>query len=403
MQRPFESLQVRRLDAEIMVMGRSTEAAQPRRETRLRAVFSDPPMLDRLAWREGISAQTLISEDRGLIARAFGTLYVAGSAIGFLILALGEPLEHGREVVFTLSSIALLLGVICFIGYRRLPRWFFTANLTLGSLMITGAAASAADGAESIYGFFYIWVVIMAFLFFPIKAAAAQAVFAAVAYGAVLIVGDPPYATSILLAAGATIGTTGLLIGFVRSHTERMATGLASEAHTDPITGLMNRRGFDQRFEREVDQARRTHRPLSLVICDLDRFKAVNDELGHEEGDLALRRTAVAIVEATRAADVVARLGGEEFAVLLPDTDGRGAYSVAERIRDSVRVEFDGFPVKLTTSCGVASLAVGADHEVLYRHADAALYSAKEAGRNRTEAHEQNTVPLRLLPGRTGV
>ncbi len=358
-------------------------------------------MKDRLTWREGISTETLISEDRGLIARAFGTLYVTGSGTGFLILALGEPLEHGREVVAGLAGVALLLGLVCFVGYSRLPRWFFSAMLTLGSLMITGAALTATDGAEPVYGFFYIWVVIMAFLFFPIRAAAGQAIFAAIAYGAVLLTSDAPYATSILLSATATIGTTGLLIGFVRSHTERMATGLASAAHTDPITGLMNRRGFDERFRREVEHARRTHRPLSLVICDLDRFKAVNDELGHEEGDLALRRTAVAIVEATRAADVVARLGGEEFAVLLPDTDGRGSFSVAERIRDSVRVEFDGFPVRLTTSCGVASLAVGADHDVLYRNADAALYSAKEAGRNRTEAHEQSTVPLRLLRGRT--
>ena len=263
--------------------------------------------------------------------------------------------------------------------------------------MITAAAASAASGAEAVYGFFYVWVVIIAFLFFSVRMATFQALFAAASYGAVLVIGDVPYATNLLLSAAATFGTAGALIGVVRSHTERLAAGLASEVHTDMVTGLTNRRGFDDHFRREVDRASRSRRPLSLVICDLDRFKAVNDGLGHEEGDVALRRTAIAIVEATRSSDVAARLGGEEFAVLLPDTDERHAYAVAERIRDSVRVEFDGFPIKITISCGVASLAVGSDHEILYRQADAALYAAKEGGRNRTEAHEPNAVPLQAL------
>lgn len=370
---------------------------QPPRGARLRAILADPPMIDRLTWREGIYAQTLISEDRGLMARTFGTLFLVGGMLGFLIQAIGEHSTRSDLIVVATAAGALLFGAVCFIGYRRLPQGFFAALVTLGSLMITLVAATSVDGAEAMYGYFYIWVVIMAFLFFSVRAATVQALLAATAYGAVLYGRDVPFETTLLLSAVATLGTTGVLVGLVRSHTERMASGLASEAHTDPVTGLTNRRGFDERFRREVEQARRLRRPLSLVVCDLDRFKAVNDGLGHEEGDAALRRAAVAIAEGTRGSDIVARLGGEEFAVLLPETDERGAYSVAERIRDSVRVEFDGFPVAVTTSCGVASLAVGGDHEDLYRNADAALYEAKAAGRNRTHAHEPTAVPLRLL------
>ena len=374
---------------------------RPGFRARLTAVLTDPPMIDRLTWREDIYAHTLISEDRGLIARAFGFLYIVGAGIGFALLAIGEPIDRSKGAVAAIAGAALVLGAVCFIGYRRLPRGFFALMLTLGSLMITFAAASAADGAEVVYGFFYIWVVIMAVLFFSVRAATFQALFAAGAYAAVLIASDTPYTANLVLSAAATLGTTGLLVGLVRSRTETLATGLASEAHTDSVTALTNRRGFDLRFRLEVERARRVQSPLSLVICDLDRFKVVNDELGHEEGDLALRRTAIAITEATRTSDVVARLGGEEFAVLLPDTDGRAAYRVAERIRDSVRVEFDGWPVRITISCGLASLAVGADRQVLYRQADAALYAAKEGGRNRTAAHEPGTPPLRLLSSGT--
>ena len=79
-------------------------------------------MIDRLTWREGIYAQTLISEDRGLIARAFGSVYVAGAAIGFLLLAVGDPIDRDPTELQAIAGVALLLGVICFIGYRRLPR-----------------------------------------------------------------------------------------------------------------------------------------------------------------------------------------------------------------------------------------------------------------------------------------
>ena len=108
-------------------------------------------------------------------------------------------------------------------------------------------------------------------------------------------------------------------MGLLRSRVETLALKtLASQANTDPVTAIADGRSFESRFDFELMVADEAVRPLSLVICDLDRFKTVNDRLGHEEGDAALRRAAAAIVETVRSVDIVFRLGGEEFAVLLP-------------------------------------------------------------------------------------
>ncbi len=359
----------------------------------LRGWLSNPPLRDRVSWREGILPRSLISEDRGLLARTSGTLYLAGAAVGFAILALGESAGRNDPTIAVISVLAVLLGGVCFVGYRRLPRGFFVAMMALGTLMITAVGAGTPPGAEPVFGFFYIWVVFMACLFFSAPIATAQVLFAAISFAALLVIRDSPYTINLVISAFATFGTTGVLIAILRRHVESMAFDLTAEAHTDAMTGLLNRRGFDERFRIEVERAARIGRPLALVICDLDRFKAVNDQLGHDEGDAALRRAAASILAATRGSDHAARIGGEEFAVLLPETSGPQAYDIAERIRDGVRAEFEGFPVAVTISCGVASLAVGAGAEDLFRTADRALYAAKRSGRNRTAEAKP---PLRL-------
>ena len=260
--------------------------------------------------------------------------------------------------------------------------------LVLGTLLITGTVAAAAPGAEGVYGFFYVWIVFAAFLFFPVRAATAQAAFAAVAFATVLAADDAPFGVALVLSAIATLGATAAIVGILMTRLESVASGLATEAHTDPVTAIANRREFDQRIGLELDRAARTDRPLSLVVCDLDRFKAVNDALGHDEGDVALRRAAAAIASAVRAVDAVARLGGEEFGVILPETDRERATKVAERIRLAVSDEFSAYAFPLTASCGVACTEdVEPSQEALFRAADGALYLAKREGRDRVVAH----------------
>ncbi|MFN2616523.1 MAG: diguanylate cyclase [Thermoleophilaceae bacterium] len=164
----------------------------------------------------------------------------------------------------------------------------------------------------------------------------------------------------------------------------RLIAELGDAALRDPLTDLLNRRGFDQSFDLELERARRARGPLSLVAADIDHFKRMNDELGHAAGDDALRRIADAMRIAKRRFDTAARVGGEEFALLVPDTDEHGAYMLAERVRAEVERAFAARDVALTLSLGIATFPLhGQSAEALAAAADQALYAAKRLGRNR--------------------
>ena len=153
------------------------------------------------------------------------------------------------------------------------------------------------------------------------------------------------------------------------------------DASFDSLTKLYNRRVFELFFQQETAAARRYKRPLSLVIMDLDHFKAVNDTYGHQAGDRVLEEVARMLRDQTRNCDLPARWGGEEMAVLLPETDQRGAETMAESLRR--KIEAHPFPDvgNITASFGVATMS-GVDAE-LFSLADKALYQAKESGRNK--------------------
>jgi diguanylate cyclase (GGDEF)-like protein len=166
------------------------------------------------------------------------------------------------------------------------------------------------------------------------------------------------------------------------------------QAVTDELTGLANLRAFHSILEGEIERARRFNTPLALVMLDLDNFKLVNDEYGHQQGDEVLALVADVLRDFSRDIDSPARYGGEELAVVLPQTDAEGAAQLAERIREAVdrlevpRVDGEG-TLRLQASFGVAALPESAvDREGLIAAADAALYRAKRAGRNRVERAE---------------
>ncbi len=167
-------------------------------------------------------------------------------------------------------------------------------------------------------------------------------------------------------------------------------TQLASMVLTDPLTGCLNRRGFDQALAREVGRSTRSGSEFALLALDLDHFKQVNDTYGHLAGDIVLRAVGSLLVKAGRAGDVVARVGGEEFAILLADTGATGAHLFATRLCERIgnfpfEVGTNMVPVTLTTSIGVA---VGGPRgvpnfaELLWSRADDALYEAKRSTRN---------------------
>jgi diguanylate cyclase (GGDEF)-like protein len=183
----------------------------------------------------------------------------------------------------------------------------------------------------------------------------------------------------------------------------RQAEQMTELAHTDPLTSLANRRFFMDQLEREFARARRHHRPLSLIYLDLDGFKAINDRFGHLFGDDVLRGVSLSMQSILRSADLLARIGGDEFAVLLPETIQPGAVNVATKLRKALAAyvhQFGAALPSLTFCAGVAQLRESDTtiDDILGR-ADEAQYMAKTTGKDHTRTQTELPEPSRARPG----
>lgn len=223
-------------------------------------------------------------------------------------------------------------------------------------------------------------------------------------FGYVLLEGRELNLVEMFLATSVgsvfTLGLAGWMIGRRDDVLERrnvelkaLSDRLGALSATDALTGIANRRTFDERLAIEVARTKRYGTPLALVMVDLDHFKEMNDRFGHLAGDEVLRRVAATLDREKRRGDVVARYGGEEFAAVLPHTDARAAQAWAERVRQIIagtKVSSDAGTLSVTASFGVAEAGAGAsasdDPGVLLGDADRALYTAKRMGRNRVVA-----------------
>lgn len=189
-------------------------------------------------------------------------------------------------------------------------------------------------------------------------------------------------------------GGVACLVGVFRDITERKRAEQAEElASRDSLTNLYNHRTFYSLLKDEIVRTQRFNRPVSLLILDIDHFKRVNDTHGHQAGDAIIKGLSDLQVKQARAVDRVCRYGGEEFMVILPETDATMAMQIAERLRAAVeRQPFDiggGKIVRITVSIGVATYPQQANAlEELVKAADVALYAAKEGGRNRVTRYE---------------
>ncbi|MCR4377969.1 MAG: GGDEF domain-containing protein [Rhodospirillales bacterium] len=199
---------------------------------------------------------------------------------------------------------------------------------------------------------------------------------------------EPSAATQLALMT-AIVMTMISAMGFMALVMEYLKKDLKRQAERDPLTGAYNRRAFDTLANHIFARGRRERGAVSLVILDLDHFKSINDCHGHAAGDLVLKRVVSLVQNILRAEDILVRLGGEEFAIMLPSATLDEALHIAERIRTTIEAEsFAIAPeaVRVTTSLGVTSIAsIGATDAIdeMIKKADTALYQAKDAGRNR--------------------
>lgn len=194
-----------------------------------------------------------------------------------------------------------------------------------------------------------------------------------------------------LLGGGIFVYLVGQLALKTMSDIRKIAV-LQHESITDSLTGLRNRRYFDQRLSEEIAQSKRYRLPLSLLLVDVDHFKRVNDTYGHQMGDEVLKNLSKVIVDMVRDSDIVARYGGEEIAIITPKTDKTEAVLLAERLRTIVQksplasIDARQEVVEITISIGVSTLhLVSMDKSAFVEEADKALYEAKKLGRNRVQ------------------
>ena len=346
----------------------------------------DPPLRERLRWRNATGNDVERPATRANMARTAALLSSAGALVCLIAVVVpgGGQLDDG--ILLATAAAAGALGVALLVAYDRIPVWGFHVVALLDTALFT--AAAYGWGSMSSYGPLpYVWVTGFVFYFFSRSAALVHLSIIAAAYALALALESPSEnPLDGWIATVATLLVTGYLLAVVRDRLVHLIAGLSDAAHHDPLTELLNRRGFQEVFDVELERARRADQPLSLIVGDLDHFKRVNDMHGHAAGDDVLKRVADAIRGAKRGFDRAARIGGEEFAILAPDSDEHGAYMLAERIRAAVHEAFaDGRDSPLSISFGISTHPLhGQSADGLLRTADQALYAAKRLGRNRS-------------------
>ncbi len=280
-----------------------------------------------------------------------------------------------------------------------------------GSVAITAATLLVAltDGVQSPFFFVYPLIVGGAALVVPPRVTVALTAIAAGGYLLAVAVGSPA-ATLADPAVAATVGinlTAMILLAYVAmviAREQRRTRDAAIRLSTiDPLTGLFNRGFFFAAIEREIARSARSGRGFCLLMMDLDELKTVNDRFGHFHGDRVLRAVGEVITSGVRRIDTAARYGGDEFVVLLPETDPTGAYVLAEKIRQGVEVlelELPDPAIRPSLSIGVVDYPDdGRTPDELMISADGAMYTSKRSGKNRVTGVRVPDVPAEPVPG----
>ena len=345
----------------------------------------------------------------GLAAKAQAFLFLTAGGVGALGVLLPHPprMDEAGMLSVQLASIATAF-VLLAVG-RRTPRWFTQTGPYL-AVVATSVVLLYTHTDASPYLLFYMWAVFYGFCFLSTRGAIGLAGFAVVNYAVVLAcfrtdlvatpeVGINEEVSAFVLLFG-TVVVAGLFIVLLRDRVDRLIGQLSEAASIDPLTGLFNRRGFQDGIERELSRAQRSDQPVSVLQADCDLFKSYNIRLGSDAGDAALMRIGQMLEDDRRRVDMAARIGGEEFAVILPDTDQHEAFLVAERLRMRIGEMFAGDPVALTVSFGVVTYPVHAgDSEGLLVAAENALYAAKVLGRDRSVLHSEEVAAILAAGG----
>lgn len=329
----------------------------------------------------GRATRDLSAEDYKQM-RITGTVeYLAGAVTLTLATLQPDPDKSDHIALLVLALIGLLLAGLRVLSPRRLD--IVRASVVIGFIYIAAIVAVARPVGPT--PFFFLWPMLTVAYFLGRRDLALFTVVLAVGLVAGLTANGGDNVTPIMfMPTFSVILIVSCLVLALRERLDGLMGDLAYTASTDMLTDLPNRRTFEEICNRELERARRCSTPVSLAIFDLDHFKAINDRLGHAEGDRALKRFASILKEQCRVVDFPARIGGEEFALILSNADAEGAAVFAERLLARVidLTKHDIAP--LSVSIGISQMHSDRDtQDVLLLAADRALYEAKNTGRAR--------------------
>lgn len=344
------------------------------------------------------------------IALAQAYLAAGACVTGTLAVLLPHPEYFNVTNLLLIQAAAAGWALFMFLGAGRIPIWLMRLGPALATVLTTAAVISSGSSISG-YALMYLWVGLYVF-YFPLSRvdAAINVLWAGLNYGFAILVtpiptGGEHTAISHFVITTGTLITAATLLTYLRSRVERLLGRLTDAARTDPLTGLPNRVALHEAVEREIERAAPENRPLSVVVIDLDRFNRVNERHGIGAGDRVLCNVANLLEQKTRLMDVVARSGGEEFAILLPEMDQHTAFLFAEEILREIRKNFVKPQVEITASAGVASFPEHSrDLAGLLSDGDQALRAAKALGRDRAVIYSPEvTGVLGAVTGRRNV
>jgi diguanylate cyclase (GGDEF)-like protein len=328
-------------------------------------------------------------ESARLLIRRIGAGLLAVGGITMVVTLFAPSTGRPPAVAFVPVGAACFVLAIYLGCARRVPDWLLLATPPLGTLLVT--AIMSIEGTTSGTPFFYLWPMLVAAYFFHSRDVVLNFLLVCVSFAVALVFWVPvdDGRLIMLVDTAMAMGVVAALVFMLKTQVGRLMVGMHKASTTDALTGTLNRGAFQERLNETIASA--DAHPFVLALLDLDHFKSVNDRHGHPAGDRALRRFCEVVQAEARMGDVLGRLGGEEFGLLLAGTDLAGAHSFADRLRDTVARETAAGEVGLTVSIGLAQSAPWIQADELLRNADIALYSAKAAGRNRVAVHGELT------------
>jgi diguanylate cyclase (GGDEF)-like protein len=345
---------------------------------------------------------TVEQPTRVLISRTLVVMCAVGATLVLVTTLASDASTTSKIGVSVVAGIAFA----AMIAISQTRRGLTVRTLELlhyGCQVLAGAMVAFTADAATPYAIFFLWLGLhAAYVLRPLRALA-EIVFGAACYALGAIgTGDAFPFIQWSLIVGSTV-VFGTLTALIKVRVNELLGRLFDVARTDALTGLLNQRAFAEELDRRLERARSDGAIVCLLMADADRFKDVNDRLGHLAGDDMLEGIGELIRAQLRAGDDGGRIGGEEFAVVLPGMGSGTAVIIAERLRSAVEERFADAPVPVTLSFGAAEFPLdGHDVRSLMNAADRALYRAKAEGRNRVASHRRGPELARAGSGGAG-